>query len=715
MPEPLLDPQWYRVADLRPRLRPHVQLHRHHYRGQRWYVIQDAGTGRYHRFSAVAHRLIGLMDGRRSLGRIWELAARELGDDVPTQGETLRLLHQLHAADVLQTDINADTEERVRRFDRERRRKWQQQLKSPLAVRVPLVDPERFLAATAWLVRPLFGWLGLLLWLTVVGTAVVLAAMHWEALAADVSGRLLAPQNLLLMWLAFPVVKALHELGHGYAVKHWGGEVHQIGIMFLVFMPVPYVDASSATAFRDKYQRALVGAMGMVVEVLLAALALFVWLAVEPGLVKALAYNVMIIAGVSTLLFNGNPLLRFDAYYILADLLEIPNLASRANRYVFYLVKRHWFGLKELESPASAPGEARWFLLYAPASFVYRMVIFAAIVVFVAGQFFFIGVLLALWAAFSLFVMPTLKGAHYLLNSPELGRRRPRALGVTGLLLAGVLVLLFAVPVPLATVAEGVVWAPEGTQVRARAAGFVDQIRAANGAAVTLGELLVTLNDPLLEPELRVLQGERAALEARYDLVRREDRTRAQIVQEQLDNLDARIARKREQLADLQVRAPRTGTLVLPDARDLPDRYVRQGELLGYVTDDAETLVRAVVTQDEVDLVRNRTRRVHLRSAQDPHRAVPAQLNGEVPSASLELPSPALGSTGGGRIPVDPTATEGAQALEKVFQFDLVAAGAALAAQIGERVHVRFDHGWEPVGWTLYRWLQRLFLRHFAL
>jgi putative peptide zinc metalloprotease protein len=715
MTEQLFDPLWHRVAGLRPRLRPHVQVHRHRYRGQRWYVVQDAGTGRYHRFSAVAQRIIGLMDGRRTLGRIWELAARELGDDVPTQTETLRLLHQLHAADVLQTDIPAAADERLRRFDRERRGRWQQQIKSPLALRLPLVDPERFLDATAWLVRPLFGWLGLLLWLAVVGAGATLALMHWEALAEDVSGRLLAPQNLLLMWLAFPLVKTLHELGHGYAVKHWGGEVHQIGVMFLVFMPVPYVDASAATAFRDKVQRALVGAMGMVVEVFVAALALFVWLAVEPGVVKALAYNVMVIAGVSTLLFNGNPLLRFDAYYILADLIEVPNLASRANRYIFHLIKRHAFGLTELENPVNAPGEAGWFLLYAPASFVYRMFIFAAIVVFVAGQFFFIGVLLALWAAFSMFVLPAAKGLKYLLDSPELGRHRGRALAVSGGVLAGLLLVLFAVPVPLATVAEGVVWAPKGSQVRAGASGFVREIAAPSGAEVAAGQLLLRLDDPLLEPGLRVLEGEMRALQARYDLVRREDRTQAQIVEEQMDNLDARIARKREQLAELEARAPRAGTLVLPDAADLPERYLRQGALIGYVTAPGETTIRALVTQDEVDLVRNRTRGVELRSSRDVHRSVDARIIREVPSASPRLPHRALGTAGGGRIAIDPRDPDGEKTLEAVFQFDLATAAEDWSAPIGERVHVRFDHGWEPIGWTWYRALRRLFLRHFDL
>ena len=106
-------------------------------------------------------------------------------------------------------------------------------------------------------------------------------------------------------------MKALHELGHSYAVKRWGGEVHEIGIMFLVFMPVPYVDASESAGFQSKWQRAFVGAAGILVEIFLASLALFIWLNAEEGLVRAFAFNVMLIGGVSTLFFNGNPLLRF--------------------------------------------------------------------------------------------------------------------------------------------------------------------------------------------------------------------------------------------------------------------------------------------------------------------------------------------------------------------------------------------------------------------
>ena len=156
------------------------------------------------------------------------------------------------------------------------------------------------------------------------GTAVLLAAIHWHDLTEDFMDRVLVPHNLLLLWLVFPVLKTLHEFGHAFATKVYGGEVHEMGVLLLVFTPCPYVDASAASAFRTKWHRIIVGAAGMIVELFLASLALFVWLNVEPGVVRAVTYNVMVIAGISTVLFNGNPLLRYDGYYIFADYLEIP-------------------------------------------------------------------------------------------------------------------------------------------------------------------------------------------------------------------------------------------------------------------------------------------------------------------------------------------------------------------------------------------------------
>jgi putative peptide zinc metalloprotease protein len=201
-------------------------------------------------------------------------------------------------------------------------------------------------------VKPFFGWIGALIWLAAIIPAVILFATHWTDLTQGVLDRVLVPNNLFALWILFPVIKVFHEFGHAFATKSYGGEVHDMGIMMLVIAPVPYVDASSASAFHEKWRRVIVGAAGMLVELFIASLALFLWVNAEPGIVRSMAYNTIFIASVSTVLFNGNPLLRYDGYYILADLLEIPNLRSRSASYLLYLCERYLFGSKNAFDPA---------------------------------------------------------------------------------------------------------------------------------------------------------------------------------------------------------------------------------------------------------------------------------------------------------------------------------------------------------------------------
>jgi len=713
MTESLFSPSWYRVASLRPRLRGHTRIHRHHYRNELWYVLQDHSAGKFHRFTPAAYYLIGLMDGERTVQQLWELAGVQLGDDLPTQDEVIRLLGQLHAADVLQCDVPPDLLELFRRHQQHRQTRWKQRLRSPLVIRVPLWDPERFLSRWLPLVRPLFSWYGVLLWLAVVLTALVLAGIHWSELTESVVDRVLAPQNLLLLWLVYPLVKALHELGHGFATRVWGGEVHEIGIMFLVFMPVPYVDASAASAFRDRRKRMLVGAAGIIVELFLASVALFVWLNVEPGVVRAIAYNIMLIGGVSTVLFNGNPLLRFDGYYVLADAVEIPNLGMRANRYFGYLFQRYLLALEKAESPVAAPGERFWFVSYGIAAFVYRILIMAAIVLFIAGKFFVVGVLLALWAVIPLLLVPTWKALSFLLFSPRLHRRRAHAIAVSASLVCLLGAVLFLVPVPLRTQAEGVVWLPERSIVRAGTDGFVQELQVESGTLVSEGAPLIVTQDPFLTAELHVLESRHEELSLEYNLVRNEDRVRAGILKEDIRALEEDLASHREQIERLVIRSPTTGRLVLPLAADLPGQYLHQGQLVGYVLDAGAPIARVVVAQQDVSLVRQQTRDVELRFAGSPDVVLPATIQREVPGASNRLPAVALGSQGGGAIAIDPRDGQGVTTFERVFQFDVSIAAQQVPDYVGGRVLVQFDHGFEPLGLQGYRAIRQLLLRRF--
>lgn len=713
MTTPLFSPSWYRVADLRPRLRSHAQIHRQRYRGQTWYVLEDRATERFHRFSAAGYFVIGLMDGRRTVEEIWGSATERLGDDAPTQDEMIQLLAQLHAADVLQCDVPPATAELLQRYQRQRRRAWQSRLLSVFAWRFSLFDPERFVRRCLPLVRPFFGWAGGLVWLGVVGTAVVLAAVHWRDLTHDVVDRVLAPQNLLLLWLLFPVVKALHEFGHAFAIKAFGGEVHDMGVMLLVLTPVPYVDASAAWAFPERRQRVVVGAAGMVVELFVAALVLFVWLNAQPGAVRALAYDVIFIAGISTVVFNGNPLLRFDGYYILADLLEIPNLRARAHTYLGYLTERYLFGRREAELPAATPGERAWFAAYAPASFVYRTLVGIAIMLFIAGRFFFVGVILATLGAVMWAIVPVAKGVSFLLTNPRLRKVRRRAVLASALMAAAAVGVVALVPLPLRTQAEGVIWIPDESVVRAGTEGFVERVVARPGARVRRGDVLIVAQDPALSARVRILEARRRELQARYNEQFPVDRAKAEMIKEELVYVGESLAQARERLAELTIRSRADGTFVAPLAEDLPGRFVRQGEPLGHVVQLATITARAVVSQADIALVRHRTRRVDVRLAEwvvEPHRAVITRV---VPGATAELPSPALGSEGGGQLAVVPGDRQGAKAMEKVFQVDLALSADARVVNVGGRVHVRFDHGWEPLLAQGYRRLRQLFLSRF--
>jgi putative peptide zinc metalloprotease protein len=713
MSDALFSPSWYRVAGLKPRIRAHAAIHRHAYRGEVWFVLQDQAAARSHRFSPAAHHFIGLMDGSRTVQEIWEATAKRLGDAAPTQEEVIRLLGQLHSADALLCDVPPDAAEVFRRHQRHSRMEWRRRLWTPLALRFPLWDPDRFLERTLPLVRPLFGWFGALLWLAVVGTGMVLMVSHWTDLTENVVDRVLAPQNLLLLWIVYPLVKALHELGHAYATKKWGGEVHEIGIMLLVLVPVPYVDASSAWGFRDKGKRMVVGAAGIAVELFLSALALFVWLSAESGAVGAVAYNVMLIGGVSTLLFNGNPLLRFDGYYVLADAIEIPNLGTRANKYLGYLFQRHLFGVADADSPASSAGERAWMIVYGIAAFLYRMFIMFVIILFIAGKFFIVGVLLALWALATQVVIPVGKSLNFLVSGPGLRRQRGRALGTSFVVVLAALALLLVIPAPSWTRAQGVVWVPEEAQVRAGTEGFIERLLAAPGTDVVRGQPLIEASDPFLRTRVAVLEAQLRELAAQYDALVSEDRVQAAMVREEMAAVTANLERSREREAQLVLRSPANGRLVVPDAADLPGRFLSKGQLVAYVVEDRAPSARVAIGQDDIGLVRARTRGVEVMLAEWGASPFPAEIRREVPGASRQLPSAALGSMGGGRYAVDPRDAQGVTTLGRVFQLELALPPEMSAPYLGARVFVRFDHGYEPVGFQVYRATRQLFLRHF--
>ena len=713
MAESLFSPNWYRVASLKPRLRGHAAIHRHQYRGQTWYILQDRSSERYHRFSPSAYYLIGLLDGTRTVEEIWQLALAKLGDDAVTQDEMIQLLGQLHAADVLISDVSPDTAELFQRYEKQERQKVQKRVFSIFAWQFPLLDPEGWLQRFLPIVRPAFTVGGFVVWLAIVGLAAVLAGAHWDELATNVLDRVVMPGNLFALWLLFPVIKAIHEFGHAFAVKRFGGEVHEMGIMLLVFTPVPYVDASGSWAFASKWQRFIVGSAGMMAELFVAALAMFLWVSIEPGVVRAALFNVMLIAGVTTVLFNANPLMRFDGYYMLMDYLEIPNLRGRATQYFVYLAERHLFGRREAEPPPSTRGERAWFVAYGIGSFLYRILVVIGILLFLGGINLLLGAIFALVTAIAWLVVPAVKIVHYLAASPRIRRVRRRAV-VTSWIVTGLIVaVFFALPLPFRTTAEGIVWVPEEGLARAGADGFVAKVVARPGSQVKPGDVLIELRDLDLTTEVAIQEARLAELDAKHRQAYQLEPVKAQIIDEERQYVASALARARERMGELTIVARTDGEFVLPRAEDLPGRQVRKGELVAHVVNKGNTVVRTVVTQSDVDLVRNLTRRVDVRLAENIADARRATVKRVVPSATEELPSAALGTAGGGKVPVDPADKDARRSLEKIFLIDVDLPVGERPLNLGGRAYVRFDLGWEPIGWQWYRRARQLFLSRF--
>ena len=706
---------WWRIATLRPRLRGHVRIHRHAYRGQAWYVVEDRVAAKYWRFNQPSYRVLNLFDGRRTLQAIWESLTRELAEDLPTQDEVVELLGQLHNADLVQFDVTPDAAELLERRGKERRRRLASRFLNPMSLRFPLVDPDALLTKLERATRTFQGRLGWAAWLAVVLPALLLAPSHWPDLTQNFGEQLLGADNLLLMLIVFPLLKACHELGHGLAVKRRGGEVHEMGLMLLLFFPVPYVDASASSAFVRKGDRMLVGAAGMATEMFIAALAFYAWLLMEPGLARSLAYNVVVLGSVTTVLFNANPLLRYDGYYVLMDGIEIPNLGQRANRWWQQRIEQRVFGVPRPPQEHDTPAEQRWFLFYAPAALAYKLFVSIGIALFIATEYFFFGVLMAAFSIATSVVWPLAKGLWTVLTNQRFAARTARVRLVLAALCALLFVGLFVVPLPHHTDAEGVVQLPEDAVLRAGANGFVSQVLAQPGARIEPGQALVVSRDPELQAKLAEQAAKLDEAQAQLDAAWGVEPARAGQLQEAVQRERATLERLQDEVAHLTVRARGHGALLMDRPADLPQRYVKRGEVLGYLVGVYRPVVRVVVPQDAVDPVRLATRAVQVKLPQQLDATWTAKQLREVPKAASELPSAALGKQGGGSLEVDPTDREGRKTLQSLFEFEVELPADAAAHFLGSRAYVRFEHPAEPLGWRAWRALRRLFLSHFVV
>jgi putative peptide zinc metalloprotease protein len=707
-------PDWNQVAELTPRLQRHVELFAQDYRGDRWYVLHNKASDTPIRFNEAAYAFIGRLDGKLTVQQNWESIQNDIGEEAPNPQEMVMILAQLFSLGALGGGIPPRMKDFFTRLQGNRA-----VLKklNPLVLRIPLFDPDKLLNHLVVYVRPLFTPAALVVWILTVCIAAILAVINTSSLTAAFNRDLLQPENLVALVTVYVFVKLVHEFSHAFAIKIWGGEVHEMGVSLLVLVPVPHVDATAAWAFRDKHKRVLVSAAGIMAELFLAAIALFVWLGVEPGSVKDTAFNIALIASVSTVLFNGNPLLRFDGYYMLQDYIEIPNLATRSSRYYLYLIQRYLFGLETAASPQTAEREHLWFIFYGPAALIYRLMVMLAIGIFLIQEYLVIGIALAGWAVATQLLMPIVKGVNYVFRGPQLEQSRARATGVSLAVVTVLVVVLGFVPVSLTTRSDGVVWVPDQARVFAETEGFIEHLAVSTGDEVEPGDVLVEMRNPALLARLAVLEARHREVLARRWSEQFNEKVKAQISRAELQTIESELELVRERAASLVVKSRESGTVVLLAESGLDGIYLRQGQLLGYVSKKDRLIVRSVVTQSDIGLLRRNVENVEVRLAENLSERIEAKIVRETPAASLELPSAALGTFGGGEIAVDSLSDDSntRKATKKLFQVDLELSKGVVVSGLGERAYILFHHGSEPIARQWLRKARQLILSQLAV
>ncbi|MPZ42080.1 MAG: HlyD family efflux transporter periplasmic adaptor subunit [Betaproteobacteria bacterium] len=703
---------WYRVSALRPGIADRVRIERQPCRGEVWHLLIDPRNGRSLRLNRSAYAIAGRLTATHSVQQVWDAACAELGDDAPTQDECIGILAQLHERGLLQCERSADFDAAYRQYQEQSARS-RAPARNPLAFRIPLGDPTRLLAALAPLGQWLFRWPVLLLWTACVGVGVALAAAHWDALFAHAAKWLATPRYILIALVLYPIIKAVHELAHGLAIRRWGGAVPAWGITLLVAMPVPFVDGSAAVALPKARQRVLTSAAGIMAELWIAALGLAAWLALEPGLGRDIAFVAAFIGAISTLLFNANPLIRFDGYHALTDALQLPNLAGRSARYWLERMQAALLRLPPAEPIVAARGERVWLELYAPLSWLYRIGLACAIVLWAGTYSFVLGTLLLALVGAQLLSAP-LRLLRNAFGPSAPGRAAGfRAAVALAVSVSAFVALLTLVPMPFAAVAQGVVWVPEDAQVRAHADGFVVATPVRDGAQVGAGDIVMELRNPALVAAAVRLRARIGALETEHFRALRTDANKAQDAAEALAQARAELERAEERIDALRVRAQVAGRLVMPWQSDLEGTYVRKGELLGQVLADQGRIVRVAVPQDEAAPLKAHTRTVTAQLAGNLGAPVRAQLERDSHAAGKRLPSAALSTRNGGTILTDPDAEDESTPLDAVVVLDVRLPADVASGRAGERAWVRFDFGAAPLAQQWGRRLRQALLRHF--
>jgi len=648
-PQPRADTSVRELAAMRPRLRRSLRFTFQEYGGVRCCVIEDPLTSAFHRVGLPEYLFITYLDGKRTFAEAYARASLAGGAEALTEREAVALISWLTERGL--ADFGSTPAALLEEHHGEQRRRGLRTVLNFLFLRLPLGSPDRLLdrldQALGWIWHPA----GAMVWAAAIAAGLLQVAWNWNRFARMSEG-VLAGSNAFWLAAIWVMLKGVHETGHGLASKHYGCRVREAGLYFILFFPVTYIDATASWGLPSKWRRMLIAAAGMGSELFVAALAALYWSLTEPGLANTLAYNTMLMAGVSTLLFNANPLMRFDGYYLLCDLVEIPNLYAKSQALVTRLAEQ-WL-LAAPADPLEARGREFWVLtLYGTAALFWRGVVmlsllFAATALFKGGGLIFALVALGAW------VGPALRGVIAFVNVGWRSGRFSRSAGLPRLaLLVGAALGLAFLPVHSRIGAPALLQCADQTVLRAECPGFINRIYVKNGEAVHAGEDLVEMRNLEVETELKKLaiEIESQDVKSRLELAGG-DVAAYQGEADSLEGLRKQYAEAEQRVGSLNVRAPVDGTVVEWGLEQRVGTFLQPGDRILEVGAFPANEVKIAVPEADIEFYRRQVG--HSISVLIDRRGVSrhAVLERITARSSRDLTLPALSVAGGGPLPV---------------------------------------------------------------
>ncbi len=648
------------ISSSRPKLREDVVFSPRVEDDQTIYLMEDLLTGKFFQLGEREYSLIRGLDGRRPVNEI--IAATVSGPTATglSEQDAVSLLRMLSESNLLES--NSNDHSRRMRTDTERRGDPEKALgnaKSVFFVKIPLMNPDRFFTKANHVLRRVPGAVFFLIWLFVFGAGILTYLEHDSRFNEEAAG-LLQIENFALFGLVWLGLKVVHEFCHGIVCKRFGGNVPEAGFSLLLFVtPLAYVDASTSLRFSAKSRRILVAAAGILGEFFVAAIALLVWAHIAPGKTGAVLHQVVMISTVTTVLFNANPLMKFDGYYILSDLLGISNLYSKGQQSVHYGLKRWVFGIRKASKPLREGEKKKPIIVaYGIASAIWKITvtigIFAAAIVCLKGAGIIPAVLVALAAGYG----AIRKVAKYLRRSAaseETGFWKVSLrIGTIACLLVAFLTLVKITP---GIKVPGVVDSGRESGARVECPGFVSEVFVKNGQSVSKGDLLLRLENKSAVLSLKSLESELEQSIIRSNLYFSQENVSAYQAEERnLSGLRTRLTDMQAYLATLEHRAPGDGIVYGKSLAELPGTFLKEGDVATRVIDPGNREILLAIPQEEMRSLRGVDEGDQLEIFTiSTGKMAHARLKRINPGASLTSPHPALVSSGGGPLIVRKT------------------------------------------------------------